>query len=491
MIEIVFRRLAIVFYVFLTMLYGTWRIAFTLSTEHIVASVLFLFVEMMTCFLAILFIVIFWRKPRPQQSTGTSNIFSIDVLVPSYNEDVKMLEKTLKQCVDMDYPHKTWLLDDGNRTEMQSLAARLEIGYITREQNTEAKAGNLNNALQYIDGELIAVFDADFCPEKTFLSKLAGYFADEKVAVAQVPQSYYNITESFQHRRLFDNKIYSDQDTFMHLILPARNNWNSAYWIGTNTLLRRKAIDSIGGFSTGCVTEDVLTSMFIHSKGWKIVYVDEPLAYGRAPVNITEYVVQRLRWAKGAFQILRLHNPLLKGGLSFMQRLSYFSSVSHFFEGIAKIVFYLFPSFYFLFGIVPIHPYPPNIIGMLIYFVTTRLILELITKGHTNLLMDEVYAVLRSFIYLMALPALVLSKHIRFKVTPKDGETPIMLQGIIGPAIILVLNLAVIIMAVINPGIVASLGIFGWICFGWCLYIGAIAFTACYYCFKPLINKHK
>ena len=486
--KIVGNRIAILFYIILSMLFVIWRIAFTLNEEQIVASLVFLLVDMVTCFLAILFVSTFWRLPEKPISPNATKHFTVDVLVPTYNEDCAMLETTLQHCINMDYPHKTWLLDDGNRQEIKMLAERLGAGYIAREENAGAKAGNLNNALQYIQGELIAVFDADFRPEKEFLCRLAGYFVDEKVAVAQAPQSYYN-TVSFQHRRLSKKEIYSDQATFMHIVLPTRNSWDAAYWIGTNTLLRRQAIDSIGGFPTVCVTEDVLTSMLIHSRGWKIVYVDEPLAFGRAPENISEYYVQRLRWAKGAFQIIRSHNPLFKNRLSLMQRLSYFSSVGHFFEGIAKIVYYLLPAFYFLFSIVPIYPYPPIIIGMLFYAGATRLILELLTGGRTHLVMDEIYSVIRSFIYMMALPALFFGKNILFRVTPKNGGTAITWQGVIGPLMICGINLAAIIFALINPKVVAYLGLLGWVCFLWCLYFCAIAFIACYYCFKPFIKK--
>ena len=485
------HRIAIVIYVLLSILYVIWRIAFTLNTDQMAASLVFLAVDIMLCFSAILFVISVWRRPIPSVlPCYDTQQFSIDVFVPTYNEDVTMLEATLMHCIQMDYPHKTYLLDDGNRPEMKSLAARLGVGYFAREEITGAKAGNLNHAMQNTQSELIAIFDADFRPEKEFLCRLAGYFHDKKVAVVQTPQYYYN-TDSFQHRRISVEEAYSDQDTFMHLVLPVRHHWNSAYWIGTNALMRRDAIESIGGIPTDCVTEDVLTSMYLHSKGWKSVYVEEPLAYGLAPGNISEYFVQRLRWAKGAFQILRSHNPLFQNGLSLMQRLFYFSSASHFFEGGIKIVFYLFPAFFFLFGIAPIHPYSPIITGMLLYFGITRLILELITKGRTNLIMDEVYAVIKSFIYLMALPALVYKKNIRFRVTPKDGGKTTSVHGFVGPVIIFGCNLAAIVTVFFNLSMMVKLGVLGWIVFGWCLYMGGIAFTACYYCFKPFIKKIK
>jgi len=484
------QRSAIICCVLLSLFYLSWRICFTLNTDQIVASVIFLVVDILTCFSAILFVVSLWRKRVPSTPFKASNQFTVDVFVPTCNEACEMLETTMQYCIDMDYPHTTWLLDDGNRQEMKSLAERLGAGYIARERNIGAKAGNLNNAMQYTQGALIAVFDADFRPEKEFLTRLVDYFAEDSIAVVQTPQTYYN-TDSFQHRRLSEKEIYTDQDTFMHLVLPARNNWNAAYWIGTNALLRRKAIESIGGFPTDCVTEDVLTSMFLHGKGWKSIYIDEPLAYGLAPVGISEYYIQRLRWAKGAFQIMSSHNPLFQKGLTFMQRIFYFSSVSHFFEGGFKIVYYLFPAFFFLFGLVPVYPYKPVIIGMLLYVGITRLILELITGRRINLLLDDIYSVIKSFIYLAAFPVLVSNQNIRFKVTPKSGKESIMWQGVVGPAIIFGFNLAAIVLIIFNPYIVASLGVLGWICFGWCFSMGIIAFTACYFCFEPFIKKTK
>ena len=146
-------------------------------------------------------------------------------------------------------------------------------------------------------------------------------------------------------------------------------------------------------------------------------------------------------------------------------------------------IYYLFPSFFFLFGIVPVYPYPPVIIGMLLYVGITRLILELITRGRTNFLMDEVYSVIRSFIYLMALPALVFNKNIRFKVTPKDGRKSIVWQGVVGPVLVFGCNLAAVAVTALHPSKLTSLGVLGWVCFGWCLYMGGTAFMACRYSF--------
>jgi cellulose synthase (UDP-forming) len=90
------------------------------------------------------------------------------------------------------------------------------------------------------------------------------------MAIVQTPQCYYN-SQNFQTPHFFNKKNYCDQDSFLHTVLPLRSHWNASYWIGTNAILRRKALMSIGGFATSSVTEDVLTSMLIHAKGWKSI----------------------------------------------------------------------------------------------------------------------------------------------------------------------------------------------------------------------------
>jgi len=147
-IKIFFQRIAILIYIVLSVLYLTWRIGFTLNMDQLVASMLLLFADVVMCVSAILFVVSLWRKPVCNKSVGSkTEPFSVDVFVPTYNEDCAMLETTLQHCIEMDCPHTTWLLDDDDRPEMKALADRLGVGYIARTENTGAKAGNQNNAL--------------------------------------------------------------------------------------------------------------------------------------------------------------------------------------------------------------------------------------------------------------------------------------------------------------------------------------------------------
>ena len=168
-----------------------------------------------------------------------------------------MLRRTLLAASRMEYPHQTWLLDDGNRPEARALADSLGCRYLARERNTDAKAGNLNNALQHSEAELIAVFDADHAPARDFLTRTLGYFADPAVAFVQTPQDFYNL-DSYQHRQHpRRHLVWTEQSLFFRVIQRGKDCWNAAFFCGSCAVLRRRALDKIGGFATGSVTEDL------------------------------------------------------------------------------------------------------------------------------------------------------------------------------------------------------------------------------------------
>ncbi|NCW13290.1 MAG: glycosyltransferase, partial [Chitinophagia bacterium] len=122
---------------------------------------------------------------------------SIDVFITVFNESNEVVRKTVFAAVHMDYPHKTYVLDDGNNPSIKELAKSLGAYYLSRPDNQNAKAGNLNYGLALSTGDYIAVFDADHIPNKNFLMDTLGFFKNSKVAFVQTPQEFYNIN-SFQ-----------------------------------------------------------------------------------------------------------------------------------------------------------------------------------------------------------------------------------------------------------------------------------------------------
>jgi cellulose synthase (UDP-forming) len=267
---------------------------------------------------------------------------------------VSLVRRTLLAVIRMDYPHQTWLLDDGNRPSMRDLAHELGCRYIARPESVNAKAGNLNNALKYSQAEFFVVFDADHAPARDFLRRTLGYFRDPDVAFVQTPQDFYNL-DSYQHRR--DRRrglVWTEQSLFFRVIQRGKDYWNAAFFCGSCAVLRRRALDEVKGFATGTVTEDLETSIRIHRKGFKSVYHARSLAFGIAPSTVVPFPKQRVRWGQGAMQALRGSGILFGAGWTAAQRVWYLATVLTYLDGWLKGVFYLAPVIVLTTGVMPV-----------------------------------------------------------------------------------------------------------------------------------------
>ncbi|HEY5649412.1 MAG TPA: glycosyltransferase [Nitrospiria bacterium] len=400
--------------------YIVWRLTSTMNWDAWWFSVPIVAAEIWGIIVAFLFFFMVWnplQRKAPPPLPGRS----VDVFIPTLNEDPKILRKTILGCLNMSYPHETYVLDDGNRPEVASLARELGCKYIAREKNINAKAGNLNNALRQTSGEFIVTLDADHVPLPHFLDRLMGYFADEKVAFVQTPQDFYNI-DSFQHRLDKKNRrMWTEQSLFFSVIQPGKDYWNSAFYCGSCGILRREALDSIGGFAEGTVTEDIHTSILLHAKGHRSVYHNESLAYGLAPGTTKPFLVQRLRWGQGAMQVLVSDNPLWIRGLTLPQRLSYLTSMTTYFDGYQKVVFYLAPLVYFATGILPILAF--NVVFLMHfipYFALFVLSFELMSRGYGSTFRTEQYNMAKFATFIRTLGGIFKTEKHKFKTTPKS-----------------------------------------------------------------------
>lgn len=354
------------------------------------------------------------RQPPPPLQGKT-----VDVFIPTYNEPVHLVRKTVIAAINMEYPHETWLLDDGNRPEMKELADRLEIRYIARTENIHAKAGNLNNALMHSKGEFIAIFDADHAPQKNFLTKILGYFADDKVAFVQTPQDFFNL-DSYMHRpEQNQHQIWSEQSLFFSVILRGRDYWNAAFFCGSCGILRRSALEKIDGFATETVTEDIHTSVRLHKAGYKSVYHCESLAYGIAPVTADPFLKQRIRWGQGNMQVLMKENILFTSKLTLAQKLNYMASIMTWFDGWQKGIFYATPIIVLFSGILPINTgFYDLLLHVLPYYFLGFLVFEEVGRGYGGTLYIEQYNFIRFAAYIQSTFGLFLGK-LKFQVTSK------------------------------------------------------------------------
>lgn len=409
-------------YVALSVGYLGWRVGWSVNWDAWYISVPFLVADFMGFAFFLLFAASLWAKTRRTPGLPLAGL-TVDVFIPTYNEDVAVLRPTITAALAMDYPHKTYVLDDGRRPEVRLLCAELGATYITREDNRHAKAGNINAALPKTDGEFIAFFDADHAPFRGFLRELLGYFRDPEVGLVQAPQAYYNL-DSFQHgARQEGRSPWHEQSIFYDAILPGKDRWNAAFWCGSSAIVRRAALEAVGGVDTRTVTEDMHTSMCMNAAGWRSVYDPRELAIGIAPDDAGAFLTQRSRWAKGALQILRLDNPLRKPGLDWRQRISYFSSVAYVFEYVPKLVYMVTPIVALLSGQLPMrHLGWLFLLAFAVYWAIGVYASRLLTAGRNPYFESERYHLLKLGIMLSATLTLMFPSGLKFKVTPKSGD---------------------------------------------------------------------
>ena len=256
------------------------------------------------------------------RSTPPDELPSVDVYIPTYNEPLEVLEKTVTGALCLDYPNfQVWVLDDGRRPWLRDFCEAKGVGYITRPDNAHAKAGNINHALTKTDADFVALFDADFIAQRGFLMRTIGFFSHSEIGIVQVPHAFYN-HDPMQTNLGLRDAIPDDQRFFFEAILPSRDGWNAAFCCGSNSVTRRAALRSIGdALPTQSITEDMLLSLMMLRNGYITRYLCERLAFGLAPEGLKAFFIQRRRWARGAMQILYLPEGPFGSGLTLMQRL--------------------------------------------------------------------------------------------------------------------------------------------------------------------------
>lgn len=347
---------------------------------------------------------------------------SVDVLIPTYNEPTFILRRTIIGCQALDYPNKTiYLLDDTCRVEMRELAEELGCEYITRSDNRHAKAGNLNHAIGYINGELIVVFDADFVPTKNFLTRTVGFFQDPQVALIQTPQSFYN-PDPIAHNLGLENVLTPEEEVFYRQIQPIRDGVGSVVCAGTSFVVRRQALEETGGFFTGSLSEDYFTGIRLSAKGYRLIYLDEKLSAGLAAESIAAHATQRLRWARGTLQAFFIEaNPLTIRGLSPLQRLAHFEGLLHWFTSIAQVVFLLMPLTYGLLGVIPIRATASELLYFFLpYYIVQLAVFSWLNYRSRSALLTNIYSLVLCFpLTVTVIQALLTPFASGFKVTPK------------------------------------------------------------------------
>lgn len=402
--------------------YLGWRATATLNPSALAFASALLVAEIQGAIGFLLGVFTTWRIDQPAAPAPPPNL-TVDVFVPTFDEDLDVLEATLIGCGAMTYPHQTYVLDDGHRPAVAMLAARLGCHYLTRPNNHHGKAGNLNAALVRTTGQVIAIVDADTVPQPDLLDRTLGYFADERVGLVQLPEEFYNL-DSVQHESdAGDGQPWHDQTLFYRVIQPGKNRLNAVIWCGGASVVRRAALESIGGVATDSIASDLQTSIRLHRAGWRTIYHPEALAYTIAPPTFHAFNRQRIRQAQGAMQVLRSRdNPLIAPGLSPGQRLSYLGTIWDYFDGARKLIYLVTPAVILVTGTAPVAVGAiPLVARWLPVFLLTTLASCALGRGSYRVVRIEKYRYLKMFSFLRAMLTLVGLDRPYRQSQPADG----------------------------------------------------------------------
>lgn len=403
-----------------TILYFVWRVG-VLNPAAPVFSWTFLCVESLSILWGVAFVAMTLRLSHRRAPAAPQGL-AVDVFVPTYNEPEALVRRTLTAAMAVRYPHETWLLDDGARPAMQALAAEMGCRYLARSINTHGKAGNLNNALAHALGDFVVVLDADHLALPEFLDETLGYFGDAKVAIVQTPQEFYNFN-SFEHLGSSRSKRSGCEHALFHRVIQReRDCANAAMFSGSGAVLRRSALDGIGGFATGSVTEDMHTCVRLHARGWHSVFHAKTLSGGLAPADARSFRRQRLRWAQGAMQVFVQEKLWSMPGLSPAQRLAYLSHVAGNFVGWKTLLLAFVPSLVLLTNVSPISVSMGDYLSVFVpCFLINLLVFEELARGHGRFFFTEVHNLARCTPSVLSVFA-AWRRTQRFQVTPKVAQ---------------------------------------------------------------------
>jgi len=433
--------------------YVHWRATTTLpsieSLSDFIPGIVLFSAEMFCIFMFTLNIFVILRPLDRKRAPAVSidDAPTVDVFIPTLNEDPSLLAATLSAAKSMDYPKgriQVYLLDDGGtdekvqsedpdvaeeasarRRELQLLCGELGVNYVTRERNLHAKAGNLTNGLKHSAGEYVVIFDADHAPAREFLRETIGHFLeDEKLFLVQTPHFFVNPDPIEKNLSTF-TRMPSENEMFYSMIQKGLDKWNAAFFCGSAAVLRRQALEEAGGFSGTSITEDCETALDIHARGWRSLYVDKPMVAGLQPETLASFIGQRSRWCRGMLQILLMKNPLFKRGLTSAQKACYLSSSMFWLFPLPRTVFLVAPLLYIFFSVEIYNATVEDFFAYTIAYLVAALVIQSYAYGRFRWpWMSERYEYVQSVYLLPAILSVIRNpRKPTFNVTAKGATT--------------------------------------------------------------------
>jgi cellulose synthase (UDP-forming) len=489
----------------LLIMYALWRWhdtlpAFAFSVQSLWQYFFFAFEALAIVYTMMSIVILFRNIDRSGQADAAQSRMTrdgdfppVDVFICTYDEPIEILERSILTALAQDYPDFTvWVLDDTRRGWLREYCSAVGARYITRDNNRDAKAGNLNNGLAVTAREtnapVILVLDADFAPRRDFLKRTVGLLSNPEVAVVQTPQFYYN-PDPIQHNLLAAQSWVDDQRFFFDIFQPAKDAWGCAFCVGTSFIVRRDRLAEIGGFPSKAISEDINLTYTMLAKGYETWWLNERLSTGLSAEGIPEYITQRARWCLGTIQVALLREgPLLGRGFTLTQRWHYLHGVLNWLCKPFMVLLLVAPPIYWFAGIPAFEADylaflrygVPALLGQMIYMTW-------ISRSRTlPFFMEATHAVTAFAISATLLSAVVKPFGRPFKITDKGGDRSAprvhwKLASVFG--LISLSSAASIVWAFVSPygaSEISSLDFFNLLWAGIAMLISFIAFLVCF-----------
>lgn len=305
----------------------------------------------------------------------------VSIHIPTHNEPPELVMSTLMELKKLNYQHFEVIVLDNNTQEpelwkpvskkCQELGPQFKFRHVENMKGYKAGALNICLSMSNPDTEYILVIDADYKVEPALLQEALGYFSDENVALVQFPQAYVNTSRHNQG-------LHGEYDHFFEVYMNMANHYNCVLSTGTVSVISKKALKEVGGWSSSTITEDCELGLCLHQNGYRGVYVPKPLGKGLMPTDLHALKVQRERWVFGNMQTLIKFLRLPKDKLSFNQCTGIFTQLTAWFNfllipvlgilsGAAGMLFTSYPSYHglFLFSLLSIWV---HLIGKFLFF---------------------------------------------------------------------------------------------------------------------------
>ena len=434
------RTLLLVVSILLALRYLWWRATETIApfglTWDWAASWSLLGLEMAAVFGSIsAFVMLSRTKDRGPEADANLSWWGdqpaprVAILIATYNEDQEVLERTIIGALGLRHDNKTiHILDDGKRDWLRDYCDERGVDYIRRPDNRDAKAGNINHALQSMAGdppEFVAVLDADFVPHRGFLSRTLALFHDPTVGLVQTPQHFFN-ADPIQHNLNLSRSYPDEQRFFFDTMQASRDAWDIAFCCGTSSVARWQALEDIGWMPTDSVTEDFMVTVVMQNAAWRTVYLNEALTEGLAPEGLKEYITQRARWCLGMMQIARSRvGPFSRSKIRLRDRWSILDAGTYWMTTFPfRIAALVYPLLYWYFNIIVVDARVPEVISFFgVYYLWTLAALNHVSKGNVVPFINDVSQLVGAFQITRAAFTGLLRPHGQpFKVTAKGGD---------------------------------------------------------------------